>query len=123
MAQASRGSALGGSGPVGLSLANGPEPRFRARPSRRLAIDRDAADIFVRRLRLGQGDRQHAVPERRVRLVTVDPLGQSDTPFKAAVAALAIATILVFDLGPLLAAKPSRTVRSEEHKAELQYLI
>lgn len=109
-ARASGDSALNALSRVWLSLADGPEPKSRARSSGRLAIHLDGANIFVRRLRLRQGNRQHAVPEGCGRVVTVDALGQSDTAFKAAVAALGIATILVFDLGALLATKRQRPV-------------
>src|SRR3546814_3454066 len=99
----------------------GPGPKSRACLSCRLAIDGDAADVFVRRLRLGQGDSQHAVLEAGVRVVAVDPFRQADAPLEASIAAFGIAAVLVRDLGLLLAAQ--RQNRSEEHTSELQSLM
>src|SRR3546814_10150317 len=87
----------------------GPGPKSRACLSCRLAIDGDAADVFVRRLRLGQGDSQHAVLEAGVRVVAVDPFRQADAPLEASIAAFGIAAVLVRDLGLLLAAQRQNT--------------
>lgn len=46
------------------------EPKSRANSSCGARIDRNAANILVRRLGLGQGHSQHAVLERRVRVTS-----------------------------------------------------
>jgi hypothetical protein len=54
----------------------GPERVFRTSSSCGAAIDRNAATMIVRHLRSGQRDGEHAVLERRGRLVAVDPRGR-----------------------------------------------
>src|ERR1700761_432506 len=72
-------------------------------------MDRETADILVRRIRPGEHHGEHAIPEGRARLVAVDAARQADPPFEAAVAALRIAALLVRQLGPLLTANGEHT--------------
>src|ERR671939_150179 len=65
--------------------------------SRGPRIDRNTTDILVRRLRLRQGDSQHAVLEGRARLVLLDRARKADPPLEAAIAELAVAAVFIFD--------------------------
>src|SRR4051812_38073604 len=67
-----------------------------------VAIDRDAANVFVRLGGLRHCDAQHAIPERGRGVVLLDII-QWYSAFKAAVVALAETASLVFRLRSLLA--------------------
>src|SRR4051812_42814709 len=68
-----------------------------------LAADGDALGLVLGLGGLRQGYGEHAVAERRLRLVLLDRKRQRDHPLEAAIVALAEAALLVLRLRPLLA--------------------
>src|SRR3954464_13116905 len=68
-----------------------------------VAADGDALGLVLGLGGPRQGHGEHAVVERRLRLVLLDPTRQRDNPPEATVVGLAEAALLVLRLRPLLA--------------------
>src|SRR5215212_2585017 len=77
-------------------------------------VDGDALRRVLRGRRFRDGNGEHAVLERRLRLLLVDFEGQRDTALEAAVVVLAEAPALVLALGFLLAADREDVVVHED---------